>query len=189
MGGRMTLDIFDPAKSDRALKLYNIIKPYIKPTSSIIDIGCGTAPMLGYIVKDFPDVDYFGFDHDGVRINVLKEVYPDKLFKRVVYEEGNIDFIDRKYGVVIHTGVDSWQVSPIWGIHGAILSNCLLRPDYALLETGYDIGYTLPHESYCHVRNVYFAHHYRRLGEGEFEFDVEGHRLKERRWTLFERKE
>ena len=185
----MTLDIFDPDKSDRALKLYNIIKIYIKPTSSILDIGCGTAPMLGYLVKVYPDINYFGFDHDGVRIGRLQKDYPKQTFKRIVYDEGDISFIKQKYDIIIHTGIDSWQLSPIWGIHGAMLSQMHLRPDIALLETGYNIGYTLPHESYCFVCNTYYAHSYKKLDKGEFMFDVGGHRLRERRWTLFGRKE
>lgn len=181
------LGIYDPDKSNRTSILYEAIQPHVSDNTSILDIGCGTAPLARYTHEYHTDVDYFGFDSYGDIMKELAKQYPSYTFKRILYEEGDISFIKHKYNIIIHIGLDSREWTPIWGIHSAILKQPKLRPDHVLLETGYRPGYTGPYETYQRVQGVYEKHGYSTLDEGVFGFDVEGHHLKKRVWSVLEK--
>ena len=183
----MSVAIFDPDRSDRHSILYNAIKHHIRDNSAILDIGCGHAPMAGLIYACHPGVTYFGFDCGASYIERCKELYPRFEFKQFIYKDSITALILRRYDIVLHIGIDSHAFSRIYKIHGKLLADVHLKPDYALLETGYRDGYKMPFESYSRAMNTYLAHRYSIADEGQFEFNVDGHHLRDRRWCVMKR--
>ncbi len=182
----MGIEIFDYTKSDRAERLWNTLKPYIKPGMSILDVGCGNAPIAHYAYRDFPTIRWTGFDNQRPMIEEMKKTYPSG---RWLYANYPAVFDKSLYGpfdVVIHIGVDKEEFSPISRFHEDLIKSGNL-PTFALLESGYSEEYEGPYNAYCKVVSFYLWAHYRSVDSGAFPFDVAGHHLKERRWALLQR--
>ena len=180
----MGIEIFDYTKSDRAERLWNILKPRMKPGMSVLDVGCGNAPIAHYAYRDFPTIHWTGFDNHGPMIEEMKKTYPSG---RWLYANYPASFDQSLYGpfdVVIHIGVDKEEFSPICNLHGDIIK-AGHRPALVLLESGYSEAYQGPYNAYCKAMSFYLlAGGYALAAGGSFPFDVAGHHLKERRWSL-----
>jgi len=183
----MTLDIFSPDRSDRAERLYMAVKPYVTHSSSILDIGCGTAPLAGYISKKHPGIHYEGFDNNGSVIAELNTAYGGEgyVFKRLHYEPGNVEsYVSKAYDIIIHIGIDSYRWTPIHFIHKEMLASSHLHPHTILLETGYAPQYPYCLHSYNFVKGYYGNYNYKLADEGVFSFDVNNHHLRQRHWCV-----
>ena len=190
----MTIALFNPELSDRAERLYKLIKPHLTYNSTILDIGCGPAPLAGYIHQDFPSAVYLGLDGSASTIEDCRTRYPwpTFTFEHSVYGGKGIPrIILRHYGVFLHLGVDSWQYSKLYRMHGQVLTDAHLRPKLVLLEAGFNDSYRGCYESYEKVQTVYLAHRYGYVGRGKYEWEIEGHphHLTERHWCLMKRGE
>lgn len=182
----MGVEIFEYQRSDRAKRLYSVIKPHLKPDMKILDIGCGNAPLCHFIYADFPKIEYLGFDSNVRPIMQCADSYLGFTWQQITYE-GHIAFIQKKYDVVIHIGIDSWRYSPLWEIHLKILEKKEFQPDFALLESGFRKGYPYPFESYARAKEAYVKNGYPILNEGHFLFTVNNHHLKDRFYCLLRR--
>jgi SAM-dependent methyltransferase len=179
----MGIEIFDHTKSDRAERLWRVIKPYLNSKTSVLDVGCGNAPIAHYAYADFPAISWTGFDNHGPMIEEMKKAYPSG---RWLYANYPAVFDKSLYGpfdVVIHIGVDKEEYSPICNLHGDIIK-AGHRPAVVLLETGYAEEYQGPYNAFCKSVTFYLMAGYTVTDSGSFPFDVAGHHLKERRWSL-----
>lgn len=53
----------------------NLMKPYIKPTSRILDFGCGAGDSAPVFKEQFPDCQFFGEDLSDQAIHLATERY------------------------------------------------------------------------------------------------------------------
>jgi hypothetical protein len=83
--------------------------------------------------------------------------------------------------------VDKEEFSPICNFHKEIVK-AEHKPAVVLLEAGYSEAYEGPYDAYCKAMFYYLLDGcYKAVDSGSFPFDVAGHHLKERRWSLLER--
>lgn len=179
----MGIEIFDYTKSDRASRLWNIIKPHIKPGMTVLDVGCGNAPIAHYAYKDFPAISWTGFDNHGPMIEEMKKAYPSGRWLYANYPAAFDKSLYGPFDVVIHIGVDKEEFSPISMLHKEIVQ-AGRKPSLVLLESGYAEEYQGPYNAFCKATTFYLMAGYTVVDSGAFPFDVAGHHLKERRWSL-----
>jgi len=179
----MGIEIFDYTKSDRAERLWNAIKEYIHPGATVLDIGCGNAPLAHY-AQTVKGVQWTGFDNDGAAMLALEKQYPWATWTREDYPVRFDKGLIRAYDVVIHIGVDKEEFSPICNIHRDLIAAGHL-PSAVLLESGYDESYTGPYVAYLKAMSAYMlTGKYEVIAAGKFAFDVSDHPLKERIWSV-----
>jgi hypothetical protein len=183
----MGIEIFEHNKSDRAARLWGLIKGYVKPGTTVLDIGCGNAPLAYYAMKDVPGVIWTGFDNHGDAVLALKRAYPAGSWSRQDYPDQFDAKLIWPYDIVIHIGVDKEEFSPIYKIHGDLIK-AGYEPPVVLLESGFAEEYDGPFVACCKAMAAYMlTNRYEMKDSGSFQFDVAGHHLKERRWFLLER--
>lgn len=91
----------------RRIKLcLELLKPYLKPKSKILDIGCYNAALLGFLPKD---VDYYGVDFDQEALEIAKKKGAN--VKRVSLNDEEIDF-GIEFDIIICTEVLEHLVNP-----------------------------------------------------------------------------
>ncbi len=76
---------------------FEILKPYIKKDSKILDYGCGNGRLLNYL-KKLP-IDYTGLDNSEKLIKICKEKYPDQKF--ILHQETKLPFKDETFDEVL----------------------------------------------------------------------------------------
>ncbi|MCK9602431.1 MAG: methionine biosynthesis protein MetW [Sphaerochaeta sp.] len=183
----MGIEIFDYTKSDRAERLWNAVKEYIKPGSTVLDIGCGNAPLAHY-AKSVPGVKWTGFDNHSGAVLELRKQYPAGEWTHENYPGKFTPELRRRYDVIIHIGVDKEEYSPISGLHAELIKAGYF-PDAVLLESGYAEEYQGPYNAYCKAMAAYLlSGKYEIADSGKFPFDVAGHHLKERAWSVLRRR-
>lgn len=72
-----------------------IIKDYIKPDDSVLDLGCGGGALCSLIKNP-----YYGLDYSETAIELAKKRYPQNLFKAQDTRDLS-DFEDNQYDVVV----------------------------------------------------------------------------------------
>jgi hypothetical protein len=183
----MGIEIFQHDKSDRASRLWNVIKEYVKPGTTVLDIGCANAPLAHY-AQSVPCVRWTGFDNNGNVIADMKKAYPAWTWTHENYPVKFSPDLRRRYDVIIHIGVDKEEYSPISGLHAELIKAGHL-PDAVLLESGYAEEYQGPYNAYCKAMAAYLlSGKYEIADSGKFPFDVAGHHLKERVWSVLRRR-
>jgi len=181
---------YAPDKSDRPLRLYTALAPHIHETASIIDIGCGIAPLAGYIRDNHPTATYHGFDSWSAAVTYAREQYPWADIRQLKWVIGSKVLLDRvcpcKFDIAIHIGIDSWLWADIYHIHEAMLK-AKRGPDVVMLEAGERAGYPYLLQSLVKVRNVYRKAKYEMVDYGEFPFTAEGNRAPQRYYCVMRR--
>lgn len=182
----MGIEIFEHARSDRAARLWGVIKGYVGTGTTVLDVGCGNAPLAHFAFRDAPGVAWTGFDNHGEAVLALQRAYPNGFWSRQNYPDPFDAALIRPYDVVVHIGIDKEEFSPICNIHRELIT-AKPGPRYALLESGFAEEYQGPYNAHCRAMAFYLLARYQAIGSGAFTFDVAGHHLKERRWSLLER--
>jgi SAM-dependent methyltransferase len=184
----MGIEIFDYTKSDRAERLWAILKPRLKPEMKVLDVGCGNAPIAHYAFRDFPGISWTGFDNHGPMIEEMKKAYPSGRWMYAHYPDVFDKSLRAAFDAVIHIGVDKEEFSPICNFHKEIVK-AEHKPAVVLLEAGYAEEYQGPYNAYCKAMAAYLmSGKYDIAASGRFPFDVAGHHLKERIWSVLRRK-
>ena len=193
----MVIAIFNPERSSRHIALYEALRAHIKPESRILDVGCGPAPLAAPIHADFPRATFLGFDGSASVIEECRRRYPwpGYTFEHSVYGGRGIPpYIAEapRFDIMVHVGVDKADYSPVYTLHGQMLTRERYRPDVAFLECGYRPNYRGPFDAYKQVEIVYLANGYKVLERGQFKWDYEGEEknlLRQRKWCLLGRGE
>jgi len=173
--------------------LYAAVEPYLRPDSSVLDIGCGYAEhpvfqgtiLPGMLRSRFGD----GFSYHGV------DIRPEVIDRcRLAYPWGRWTAVDasmlsplEKYDAVFHLGFDRKDLSTAWVAHLDLL-NSGNGPRVALLEAGSPTGKTSWHiESFREVRALYESAGYACRANGAYFWEVYKITQPERRWAVMER--
>jgi len=183
----MSIDIFDWRLSDRAARLYSGIRPYLRADDAVLDIGCGNAPLAHLALPETPGLRWVGIDNHGAAVLELQKELPTGRWLRADYPAIDWHALGGGWGGIVHIGVDSAHVSPISKIHGDLI-RAGERPRFVLLEASYSEAYSGPYEAYIVAVTAWQDAGYAVGGGGTFDFDVAGHHLRERVWTLLVRK-
>lgn len=72
------------------------------PFQELLDVGCGTGPMIELLLKEFPDHHYTGVDLTPQMIQVARDKKLDHT-KFLVGDSENLPFADQSFDVVICT--------------------------------------------------------------------------------------
>ncbi len=179
--------MYFPCLSDRAKKLYEALKPYLKDGMAIMDIGCAVAPIAYYVKQDFNgNIDYLGWDKWGEALQHPIIDYPQFRWKHWMWTLGDLSIFDKRYDILIHIGIDSWKISDSWKIHGEILSQGNLMPDYVLLESGLGRAtYPWCYQSYLKVCRFYKKAGYKVVEKGIIDFSINP--LPERHYKIYQK--
>jgi len=148
-------------KSDRAKILFDAVRTHIRSLCegvsdetgglgassplSILDVTCGTSPMSGPILDEFPGARYTGVDMNERAIEKCRSRFPDHIW---VCSLSNRFVVERRYDLVIHIGVSSprYDVSEI---HSRLVENPFGGPGLVLIEWGDN------REGTCDTRQTY----------------------------------
>jgi hypothetical protein len=85
--------------SSRGKLLFDIIKPYIKPEDSFLDIMCGYSPLAGPVIETGHRI--VGFDENSEAINHLNKYFSKGEWYKSSYK--NVDFKDFSFFLLIGT--------------------------------------------------------------------------------------
>jgi hypothetical protein len=149
---RIPCDYLASCNSRRAEVLFGAIKPHLKGAMAYLDIGCGTAPLTGFIDRSFPPARYTGIDLNSQAISSCQAEYPHHTWLCV---RSDAFAVETQYDVIIHTGINARRFNDA-EIHGRILGASAARPSLVLLESGdYCDGPSDTHEMYEEIRELY----------------------------------
>ena len=183
-GEKRMKEYLDADKSERAEILYNVVKDYIEEEMSILDIGVGCGVMVGFMKKDFENLDYVGIDNDPGHIKGLKKAHRKRAYTWV---KGEVeDFQPDKFDIVIHTALPSLQVGGrFWRIHEILLAKEETRPFLVFLEVGeYKEGGSNTMKTFEMVKEMYLNKGYHAGESGRFHVEAEGFPIPQRHYAL-----
>ena len=88
---------------------------YLKknPNLNLIDVGCGTAPLLRYLKLKKVLVDYFGVDISESCIQRAKVIHEKNYFKKITTQNLAEQFDGKKYDVVYSRDTVPHQLEPL----------------------------------------------------------------------------
>jgi hypothetical protein len=167
-------------RSKRAALLFSAIRPLLAPGMTYLDIGCGTAPLTGFIDASFPPARYVGIDLNSEAIRACGVEYPHHTWFCMKSEAFAVE---AHYDVIIHTGVNSRRFNDA-EIHSRILDGPFPGPSVVLMEGGdYRDGPSDTREIYEEIGALYCAHGF--IPDQEGGLIVDDFPVPVRRYTVF----
>ena len=162
--------------SNRTNILFALIKEFIQPEFTFLDIGCGFSPLyLGTdlankIWVNFPKAAYCGLDTVEKIIEYCKISHPQYEWICIQAEKFKIE---KKYNFVIHTGIDKlW--SDGWQIHENLIAS-EFAPDYIFLEVGGENRHkNESQEIYDNLISKYQSASYHQIQAGAYFWNLKG---------------
>lgn len=88
------------------------------PFQELLDVGCGTGPMIELLLKEFPDKNYTGIDLTPRMIEVAQEKKLDHT-KFVIGDSENLPFMKDTFDVVVCTNSFHHYPNPQAFMNGA----------------------------------------------------------------------
>ena len=95
---------FDKSRKDNFWEGFGNVKKYLKDGQRILDLGCGNARFLEFLIQNNAKFDYFGVDNSSEFINKNIQNYPKYKFTELDIVS-NLDAITNKYDLVTVFGV------------------------------------------------------------------------------------
>jgi SAM-dependent methyltransferase len=95
---------FDKSRKDNFWEGFGNIKKYLKDGQRILDLGCGNARFLEFLIQNNAKFNYFGVDNSSEFIIKNNQNYPDFKFSELDIVS-NLDAITNKYDLVTVFGV------------------------------------------------------------------------------------
>jgi SAM-dependent methyltransferase len=103
-------DVYDNDKyADLRLKIYaDLLSPYLRESSKILDIGCYTARLLDFLPKD-KHIEYWGVDFDEKALEIAKQKGANVKF--IKFDTEPILF-DYKFDIIVAGEVLEHLINP-----------------------------------------------------------------------------
>ncbi len=98
-------EILDWESQESQIKRFEVLSDNVELSGKkLLDVGCGTGDLFGFLINQGLDVDYYGIDILEKMIDRAREIYPDgRFFTGDIFKESN--FSKKQFDIVFCSGI------------------------------------------------------------------------------------